>query len=281
MWGSGRKVAVVGAGPAGISAAQQCIREGIEQVVVLEKDKIGGLIYQANRIENFPGFVGSEGPEFVEELEQIIDDYGIEVVFEKVESISKEEDIFILEAGEGNIRTEYLVNAVGTEPKKTGLEGEIHHPGWKDYTGKNILVIGGGDTAYDYSLRLNRLGGEVKILRRSSPKALDSLVNEVRDSGIEEIKGEVEDITVGETGYVLEKEDERFDIPVTAIGREPVEISMDFTIEEIDFPSGRTDIGDFYSIGSAVLGKYRQTSLCWGMGTAAGMNISGKIDGDC
>ncbi len=60
MSGIKRKVTIVGAGPAGIAAAQQCIREGIKDILVLEKEEIGGLIRQANKIENLPGLVGKD-----------------------------------------------------------------------------------------------------------------------------------------------------------------------------------------------------------------------------
>lgn len=281
MSGSKRKVIVVGAGPAGIAAAQQCVREDIDNVLVLEKEKIGGLIRQANKIENFPGFVGEDGREIAEELEKIVSKYDIDVEYTEVKNIEKMDEGFRLKSDDVSIETKYLVLATGTRPRALGFEGEIHHPEWRDYTGDRVVIVGGGDAAYDYSLRVDRLGGEVTILRRSNPKALPILVKKATRRDIEEVEAELREVEKSENGFSIGCEDDvlEADVLITAIGREPKipDLTFDLELEDSKFPTGKTDIDNLFVVGSTVLGTYRQTSLCWGMGIAAGMDLGKTI----
>ncbi len=281
MSGSERKVTVVGAGPAGIAAAQQCVREGIDDVLVLEKESIGGLILQANRIENLPGFVGEDGRKMVKELENIVSEYDIDVEYREVEEIEKKEDGFRLKTDKASKETKCLVLATGTTPRSLNFEGEIHHPNWRDYVGEKVVVVGGGDAAYDYALRVNRLGGEVTIFRRSGPKALPVLVEEAREKGVRDIEAEPTEVEKSENGFSIRCEDKNIkaDELITAIGRDPnfPELSFELGIEDVTFPTGETDHDNLFVIGSTVLGTYRQTSLCWGMGITAGMKLGRTI----
>ncbi len=273
------KVSVIGAGPAGIAAAQQCIREGIDELVLIEKGKPGGLIHYANRIENFPGFIGKSGKDMAEELEYVITDYGIDLIDREVKSIRREDGSFTVSDGRRDIYSEYLVLATGTKPKPLGIDGEIYEPTLGDYSERNVVVIGGGDVAYDYALRLKGSGAQVTILRRSEPKALKTLVEEVEAEGIGDINDDLDGWKKTEDGYLLRCKEETLecDMVVAAVGREPVLPEMDFSFSYIKYPMGATDVENLYVIGSLMLGVYRQASLSWGMGIAAGMNIASKI----
>ncbi len=276
----GRKVCVIGAGPAGIATAQQCIREGIEEVSVIEKGKIGGLIAYANRIENLPGFVGSEGRKLVGELEDIVELYDIDIIYGDVDKVRKDSGGFQMGYGGGELTSQYVVLATGTAPLSLGFPGEIYEPPWRDYAAERIAIIGGGDVAYDYALRLDRSGAEVVIIRRSEPKALESLVREVRVRGIREIRGEVKRCEEDRDCYLLScgTEDIESDLVVVAIGRKPSSPVVSPPYSTVEFPTGRTDIENLYAVGSLTLGIYRQTALSWGMGIAAGMEISSRIE---
>ncbi|MFO7991338.1 MAG: NAD(P)/FAD-dependent oxidoreductase [Thermoplasmata archaeon] len=273
------KVSVIGAGPAGIAAAQQCIRDGIDDVVLFEKKRPGGLIYYANRIENFPGFIGKTGKTMAEELEYVITDYGIDLLDRGVKSIGREDGSFMIHDGRKEISSEYLVLATGTKPKPLGIDGEIYEPKLGDYSERNVVVIGGGDVAYDYALRLKDSGAEVTMIRRSEPKALKTLVEEVEAEGIPDIKDDLEGWKKTEEGYLLRCKGTELecDTVITAVGREPSLPEMDFSFSYIKYPMGATDVENLYAVGSLMLGVYRQASLSWGMGIAAGMHIASKI----
>lgn len=272
------KVCVIGAGPAGIATAQQSVREGIEDLVVIERQRIGGLIHYANRIENLPGFVGAEGRTFTQELENIVEKYGIQVLYKDVKGVKKERDEFVIEMKGQDLSSEFLVLATGTKAVSLGIDGEVTEPEWRDYTGK-IAVIGGGDAAYDYALRLDRSGAETVIIRRSEPKALSSLVEDVRRKSIREVNGEIDrwESRQGRYHLICGGKDIDCDSVVVAVGRRPSSPGVSPSFSTAEFPTGRTDVENLYAVGSLVLGEYRQTSLSWGMGIAAGMSLATEI----
>ncbi len=273
MEGSAPEVAVIGGGPAGVAAAYQCKREGVDDVIIVEKNKIGGLIEYANRIENIPGYLDMDGRAVVSELESLLKRANISVLKGGVEDIQGERGNFRIHMKEGNITCRHAVVATGTIPRTLGIDGEVCHPPWKDYHGKRVLVVGGGDAAYDYALRINRYGGKVTILSRNT-SALDLLVRRVGKESIREVRGELDrwekhghGYTVDTTGGTIE-----CDLVVTAIGRVPQLPVKGYG--EIRFPTGCTDIPGLYVIGSAALDRFRQVTLCWGMGIAAAMDIA-------
>ncbi len=279
MQRSGAAVAVVGGGPAGIAAAHQLIREGIEDVVLIEKKDIGGLIYYANKIENIPGFTGCDGRTIVDELKQILKDDRIHVINDRVGSVDVDGDQFKIVCSESSLRSEYLVLATGTNPKTLDIPGEICEPPWQDHRGEKVIIVGGGDAAYDYALRIDRYGGDVTILSRNEPCAVKTLLDQVRRSEITEKTGEVVSWIKEEGGYVLRTADDTFTCHqvVTAIGREPCIPDLGFGHGEVHLPTGKTSVEKLYLVGSVVLGKFRQMPLCWGMGIAAGMSIKRSI----
>ena len=272
-------VAIIGAGPSGIACAQQCIRQGLEDVVLVESERSGGLLYQANRIENFPGLRDMSGREAVEEITDIIQDHNMEMMKARVSEMSLKKKSFESIMEDGTILSStYLVLATGTQPKTLNIPGEIYHPEWRDYTQEKVVVIGGGDAAYDYALRINDLGGEVIILQRGEPRALYALQVEVGQRNISVVKGEVSGCESNSDKYLVSHEEGTMecDTVVVAIGREPCIPKLDFHYKEVVFPSGATDVEGFYTTGSLILGGYRHASLAWGTGLATAMDICKK-----
>ncbi len=214
----------------------------------------------------------------VKGLEDIISRYDIPLSYTEVENIENIDDGFGLVTDKGYHKTEYLVLATGTTPRSLGFQEEIYHPRWRDPSGKKVVIIGGGDAAYDYALRVNRLGGDVIISRRSEPSALPVLIKEAKYEGIEERMGEPEEICRTEDHFIVQYDQEKIlaDLVITAIGREPNILDLDIDDNEISFPTGTTEFPGLFVVGSNVLGTYRQTSLCWGMGIAVGMKL-GRI----
>lgn len=272
------EVAIIGAGPAGIAAAQQCVRQGITDVSLMERERPGGLIYHANLLENFPGLRGMSGREAAVELVEMLDDE-IHISACNVTDISMKEGSFVVKAADGPVTiSDHVILATGTEPKKLGIPGEIAAPEWRDHSGERSLILGGGDAAYDYALRLHELGADVTILRRSEPKALKVLVDRARAEGIKEVYGEPGDVVSFDGSYNVKVGDKitNYDNVITAIGRVPTYPRVAFEHSEPTFPSGATSVEGFYMVGSLVLGNYRQATLAWGMGLASAMDIAGK-----
>jgi thioredoxin reductase len=277
--GSFTKVAIIGGGISGICTAQQLIREGINDIILFEKKRLGGLIYYANRVENFPGFIGHEGREIARKLAKIVKKYEIKVIRDDVLEISKKKDFFIISGKREICKAEYIVLATGTKPKKLGIKGEIYHPEWRSWDKKDVLVIGGGDVAYDYALRIKRLGGNVKILIRKKPRALFSLQHEVEEQEIEIVNADLLDWKIGRNKYVIETSKGLIacDKVICAIGREPELPKISFHFGKVHPVTGGTKKPNFYMVGSVYLPKFRQCMICGGMGIASAMEISDNI----
>ncbi|ADD09097.1 NAD(P)/FAD-dependent oxidoreductase [Candidatus Aciduliprofundum boonei] len=252
------KVAIVGAGPAGISTAVQLKRYKINSLI-FEKDKIGGLVENAHRIENtmlFPE--GISGKMFVKILEDYVKKYDIDIIYEEVKKVKMTKN-FVIVTEKGRYEFEYLVIATGTRPKKLPFEGIKYHITEINPCDK-LLIIGGGDIAFDYALSARKMCKDITILYRSTIKALPILVDEVIERGITVVKGEIKSIKNHIAHTSIGKIE--FDEILGAIGRIPnVEIVEDIASSRM------------FIIGDAKNGVYRQTSLAIADGVKTGMKI--------
>jgi thioredoxin reductase (NADPH) len=170
------RIAIVGAGPSGIAMAIQLKRYGLEPVI-FEKDEPGGLLKNANLVENYPGFPGGiRGPELVELMINQLEQSRVEVLPEEVTNLDFRGDAFVLRTVKKRYRFHRVAVASGTKP--------IQVP-WREYSGldpggiyyevypilkakwKKIIVVGAGDAAFDYALNL-AWQNEVTILNRGT-----------------------------------------------------------------------------------------------------------------
>lgn len=275
MRGSQETVVVVGAGPAGVAAAVQCIRQGLD-VLVVERERVGGLIYYARKVENFPGFVGLRGHEVCRRLEGMLRDAGVRVIRDEVSCVIPSEGGFTVCLSSGEIGACAVILATGARPRSLGIPGEVHYPPWVDYSGKRVAVIGGGDVAFDYALRISELGGEVTLLHRSDPRAIPPLRREAREAGIRMVRGEVERWATRHEGLLLYAGGVEIpcDLPVVAIGREPHLPEIRGTLGVISSENGKTQIPGLYVVGEASDLRYRQMGIAVGMGLAAAMDCA-------
>lgn len=152
-------VAVVGAGPAGLTCAIYTSRDGWK-TLVLEKASVGGLAASTHKIENYPGFPeGVEGPALMEKFQEQAERFGAQVVdFDEVTRLEKDPDgIFHLHTSEGKtFKARAVLLATGSQPKKLGIPGEAEFsnkgvsycatcdgPLYKD---EEVVVIGCGNS---------------------------------------------------------------------------------------------------------------------------------------
>lgn len=272
------RVMVIGAGPAGISAAIQLKRFGID-CIVIEKNKIGGLINNANLIENYLGFSeGIAGKEFVRKIKKQFERYDIPIKYERALRISYDKN-FKVETDRNIYRSRYLVLALGTKPKKLGIlknntdkifyeVSEI-----KNIKRKKIAIVGAGDAAFDYAFNLCK-NNEVNIfIRGGDIKAIRLLVDRVKKEdkiklfynySLESVDSAGDKLALGFYG----DKKETCDILIVAIGREP---NDDIVTEKIKRNK------DAYMIGDMKNGILRQTSKASGDGLEAAHKIYGKI----
>ncbi len=165
-------VIILGSGPAGLTAALYTARAG-KKTLVLGGDEAFGTLNKIPNLENYPGFLGS-GTALGEFMQKQAEQFGAEIVFKKAERIKNN---FSVTCEDG---TEYLARviiiATGATPRKLEIDGAREFMGRGVsycatcdgffYSGKNVLVIGGGNSALNDALYLADLAKNVKILYR-------------------------------------------------------------------------------------------------------------------
>lgn len=291
--------AIIGAGPAGISAALQLARYEIYPFLY-EADTPGGLLYNAGTVENYPGFPkGIEGPELAALFAAGLAASEAVVFPEEVIAADYAAGVFRVQAG-NEADFSRLIIATGTRPVL--LDGvEYDSPETEDaidygvgeirnIAGRSVAIIGAGDAAFDYALTLSKKNDIVIMQRGERPSCNAALLRRA---------GESERITVLDTVSVekISKEDGgRFalslygggcgshnrmtaDHVIAAIGRVP---------REIAFLPGLTEMidklaadGKLRFAGDVMNGMYRQTAIAVGDGVRAAMEIyeSKGLDG--
>ena len=168
-------ILIVGGGPAGLTAAIYALRAG-KTVLVIEKNSFGGQIAFSPKVENIPGTRSISGAEFADKLTDHAMDLGAEVELEKVVSVEKQDDIFIVSTEEGSAyQGKAVILAVGVKHRTLGLPGEEELIGngisfcavcdGAFYTGQEVAMIGGGNSALQEALLLSEVCKKVTIVQ--------------------------------------------------------------------------------------------------------------------
>ncbi len=167
---------IVGGGPAGIAAAIQLKRAG-HRPVLLEKNAVGGLLRNANLVENYPGFPGGlPGKKLARLFQRHLARHRVPVKEAEATRVTRSGGLFTVRAGGKKFRARSLVVAAGTIPKSLAVPGESALAGKKVFyeaeeipfplKGKTVAVAGSGDVAFDFSLSLARRGARCLLLLR-------------------------------------------------------------------------------------------------------------------
>lgn len=170
-------LAIIGSGPAALTAALYAARFGLH-VAVYERDIYGGALTQISHLANFPGFEG-KGTDLAEKLKAQASSAGAEFHYGTCESLSP----LTIDGEEISART--ILIATGSEPRKLDFELSVpvSYCALCDaplYSGKNIAVIGGGNSAVGESLYLADIAKSVTIISHSDPKADSAFLSQVK-----------------------------------------------------------------------------------------------------
>ena len=171
------RVVIIGSGPAGLTAALYTARAQLAPVVIAG-NQLGGQVAITHEIENYPGFPdGLSGPELVERMQEHAENFGAKVEFDLVESIdfSTGSPFQIKTYGEEYLADSVIVT-IGADPRKLGVPGEdnyigagVSYCGTCDgffFRGKDIVVVGGGDSALEEGIFLTRFATSVNVIHR-------------------------------------------------------------------------------------------------------------------
>lgn len=167
-------IAIVGAGPAGLTAAVYARRSG-KSVVVIEKELFGGQITFSPKVENVPGFNEISGNEFAEKLLEQAVNQGAEIELDTVEKIEKCENGFCIVCERAKFEAQSVIIAAGSKHRRLGLANEEELIGngvsycavcdGAFFAQKNVAVIGGGNTALQEAVLLSENCNKVIIVQ--------------------------------------------------------------------------------------------------------------------
>jgi thioredoxin reductase (NADPH) len=280
-------VIIIGGGPAGISCAVQLARCGIKPII-LEKGNLGGLLVNANLLENYPGFPkGISGLELTKLLKEQLKEQKINVFFEEVLELTPGEECLEITTNKNSFNARFAVVASGTRPKKFSdcfipdeLNPKIFYEVYplRTLRNKTVAIVGVGDAAFDYALSLKKQN-EVIILNRKEttnciPILLERVEKSVNISYKKNIK--IQKIEPSKHAIMLKcvtpegKISIEADYLLFATGREPC----------LDFLSPEIKDERIYLAGDVKNAIFRQTAIAAGDGIKTAMEIYNKIKED-
>ncbi len=229
--------AIIGGGPAGLTAGLYTTRGGLENVIMYEKGMPGGQITQSSEIENYPGVTGEiTGMDLMIPWPEQCQKFGLKHEMSEVTRVCKNEnDNFLIHTSDGKSQEAYsVIVCTGSTPKRAGFAGEDKFFGRGVstcatcdgffYKGKEVAVVGGGDTALEEALYLAKICKKVYLIhRRDTFRASPNTVARVKstenielvlNSAPEEVYGDA----MGVTGIrVINKDKETREIGVPGV----------------------------------------------------------------
>jgi thioredoxin reductase (NADPH) len=187
--------AIIGGGPAGLTAGLYTTRGGLENVVMYEKGMPGGQITSSSEIENYPGVSGEiTGMDLMMPWPEQCKKFGLKHDMAEVKRVSKDGNIFKIHKANGDIdEAKSVIIATGSSPRRAGFAGEDEYFGRGVstcatcdgffYKGKEVAVIGGGDTALEEALYLSKICSKVYLVhRRNTFRAAPNTVKRVKEA---------------------------------------------------------------------------------------------------
>jgi thioredoxin reductase (NADPH) len=297
-----RNVIVIGGGPAGYTAALYAARADLEPLVI-EGFTFGGQLMITSDVENYPGFKdGILGPELMQEFRAQAERFGAEYLTDDVTRVDFSERPFKVYVGDDEYQAETVIVATGATARQLGLPSEESLQGKgvtycavcdaAFYREREVLVVGGGDSAMEEALFLTKFASKVTIVhRREDFRASQIMIDRARaHEKIEFVTNAVVEEVLGDlkmTGVRLRdtQTDETWELPAdglfVAIGHDP---NTKLFLEQLDHDdagylitaphSTETNIPGVFAVGDVQDHVYRQAI------TAAGSGAMGALDAE-
>jgi thioredoxin reductase (NADPH) len=297
-----REVIIIGGGPAGYTAALYAARANL-QPLVFEGFAYGGQLMITSDVDNYPGFRdGILGPELMQTMRAQAQRFGAELVADDVTRVDFSEQPLRVYVGDDEHRARAVIVATGATARKLGLETEVSLQGRgvsycavcdaAFFRAKNVVVVGGGDSAMEEATFLAKFATNVALVHRreefrasaimidharSKPNidfVLNAVVTEVLGTDHGSVKGvRLEDTTTGETREL------EADGLFVAIGHDPTTSIFTGILDMDDAGylltrdgSTATNIDGVFAAGDVVDHVYRQAVTAAGMGCMAALD---------
>lgn len=296
-----KNVVIIGSGPAGLTAALYAARAELKPVVFMGLNP-GGQLMQTSEVENFPGFPnGIQGPELMDNMMKQVERFGTEMLQENVVSVDFKSRPFLVKGEKTELRAKSVIIATGAEANWLGIESEQRLRGKGVsacatcdgffFRGKDIVVVGGGDSAMEEASFLTRFANKVYLIhRRNEFKASKIMLKRTQENpkiefvtpySIDEVLGtdSVTGVRIkhSETGETKEIAVQGYFI---AIGHTP--ISKMFMSEGIETDEKgyikvinhtHTSVEGVFMAGDVGDSRYRQAITAAGMGCMAALDV--------
>ena len=316
-----REVVIIGSGPAGLTAAIYSARANLKPLLIdapadAEKQTApGGQLMITTDVENYPGFSeGIQGPDLMVEFRKQAERFGTEFLEEWITEVDLSERPFKLQTSEYVINAKTLIIATGASAKWLGIPGEAKVPqGFggngvsacatcdgplPGFRNKDLVVVGGGDTAMEEATFLARYGGKVYLIHRRDKLRASKIMQEkafqnkkiefVWNTGVEEILGEPEAGVTGVRLRNLQTNEERV-LPCAgvfiAIGHKP---NTDLFKGQLDMDdvgylktsghSTATNVPGVFACGDVQDAHYRQAVTAAGTGCMSALDAERFLD---
>ena len=299
------RMVIIGSGPAGLSAALYAARANLEPVVFTGM-QIGGQVANTHIVENYMGFPdGIKGPELVDAFQQQAERFGARFEFDQITEVDFSERPFRLEAYSGTVYAETVVIATGAHPRKLGIPGEEEFNGrgvsycatcdGHFFQEKDVVVVGGGDSALEEGLFLTRYVDSVTVIHRRDELRAGNLLKKrafknpkvdfIWDTVVKEIKGDdhVDSVLLynKKTGEETEFSTDGVFIFIGHIPNNKLyegQLEMDEQGYLVIDKYMQTSVPGVYAGGEAADSIFRQVITSAGMGAAAAMQAIHFLD---
>ena len=297
-------VIIIGGGPAALAAAVYTCR-ALLKTIILEKKYLGGQLVGTELIENYPGFpevIG--GVELTQRMEAQAKRFGVEIRYEEVLKLDVENGLKVVTTDTDKYASHIVILASGADPKKLGVPGEEEFYGkgvsycatcdGAFYRGRNVVVVGGGDSAITEGIFLTKYAQTVQIIhRRDEFRAtkiylddayLNPKIKVILNTIIESVHGkEKVDGVVTQNVVTKEKKDTPCDGVFIFVGSSP---NTGFLGNLLCVDAGchietnihmETAIEGLYAVGDIRKNSYRQIATAIGEGVTAAIAAEHKL----